>query len=104
MTTSLVANRSADAVDSKLVKSSGRSDRKVKVRDDLGEVMQKVIAELENKEECKIQTKGQFASANQKLEGANQKIGEGARRSIGSVLHRYNASMKKGELRLRESF
>ena len=59
--------------------------------------MRKVMVELENNKVYNIQTKGHFASVSQKLEGAHQKIEGEVQRSIGSVLHRYNESMKKEE-------
>ena len=90
-------NHLANAVDSKLLESSERSDREERVISELYTAMRKVMVELENNKVYNIQTKGHFASVSQKLEGAHQKIEGEVQRSIGSVLHRYNESMKKEE-------
>ena len=87
-------NHLANALGSKLVESSERRDRKEHVISVLYTSMRKGMVELEINKVYNIQTKGQFASAKQKLEGVNRKI-EGVRRSTGSFLHRYNESMKK---------
>ena len=71
-------------------KSSEKSDRREKVISGLYTATQKSMAELESNSERNIQTQEQFAPVHQKLEGANNKV-EGVRRSIGSVLQRYES-------------
>ena len=91
-------NRLENAVGSEIVESSERSDRRERVISELYAAMQKVMVELENRKVYIAQTKEQFASFGQKLEGGS-KDRRGVWRIIGSVFHMYNESMKQGEIK-----
>ena len=90
----------ANDVDSILVKSPERCDRRENVISELYAEMGKLMAELGYNSETNIQTNEQCASIHQKLEGANNKIEGEVHRSIGSVLQRYNESPKKEETKV----
>ena len=64
-------------MDSELIRSSERRDKKDKIIGELYAAIQKLTSELGSTRERNMQIPGKFASVHQKLEGTKDRIGGG---------------------------